>query len=199
MNSYRRTKKEIALSQTTGSGSSELLKEVWYAYEHMSFLHETTAPRRTINTANLEGTSREPVVISTAPATAASCSSTASTTATTTATTSSTGSSSGMLEGRTASKGRKFSETTRSSQISECLTAIQSIANTATAAAPCTKARALGNFVEAQVATFEDKHPEFCAKLIRSITTVMNDRIDQFYVDQHASSMHDQQICRIKI
>ena len=44
---------------------------------------------------------------------------------------------------------------------------------------------------EAQVATFEDKHPEFCAKLIRSITTVMNDQIDQFYADQHASSMHD--------
>ena len=127
---------------------------------------------------NHEGISREPVVISTAPATAASCSSTATTTAMTTATTSSTGSFSGMLEHHTAFKGRKrkFIETTRSSQISECLRAIRSIANTTTATAPCSKARALGNFVEEQD-IFVEKHQEVCAKLIGSIATVMNDQL----------------------
>ncbi|XP_040167987.1 endochitinase A-like [Anopheles arabiensis] len=53
MNTYRCTKKEIARSQTTGSGASKILQDVWYGYEAMSFLHDTVVPRRTLNSANL--------------------------------------------------------------------------------------------------------------------------------------------------
>uniref|UniRef100_A0A182XPZ0 MADF domain-containing protein n=1 Tax=Anopheles quadriannulatus TaxID=34691 RepID=A0A182XPZ0_ANOQN len=49
MNTYRRTKKEIARSQTTGSGASKILQDVWYGYEAMSFLHDTVVTRRTLN------------------------------------------------------------------------------------------------------------------------------------------------------
>ncbi|XP_041763515.1 cell wall integrity and stress response component 1-like [Anopheles merus] len=195
MNTYRRTKKEIARSQTTGSGASKILQDVWYDYEAMSFLHDTVVPRRTLNSANLVKTPTASTsnACSTTTSTAAptnTSTSTAAPTATSTSTAASTATSdvdSGMLQGRTPSKGqkRKLDRSTRSQQIADCLETVKALVNPATtSAASCSKARALGSLVEAQVATYEQSHPQFCAKLIHAVTTTMNEQIENFYEDQ---------------
>uniref|UniRef100_A0A0E4GBN4 MADF domain-containing protein n=2 Tax=Anopheles gambiae TaxID=7165 RepID=A0A0E4GBN4_ANOGA len=205
MNTYRRTKKEIARSQTTGSGASKILQDVWYGYEAMSFLHDTVVPRRTLNSANLVKTptastsnacstttsTAAPTATSTSTAApTATSTSTAAPTATSTSTAASTATSdvdSGMLQGRTPSKGqkRKLDRSTRSQQITDCLETVKALVNPATTSATsCSKARALGSLVEAQVATYEQSHPQFCAKLIQAVTTTMNEQIEKFYEDQ---------------
>uniref|UniRef100_A0AAG5DP25 Uncharacterized protein n=1 Tax=Anopheles atroparvus TaxID=41427 RepID=A0AAG5DP25_ANOAO len=156
MGQYRRTKKAIAAEQVTGSGVNDDGQGHWYGYNHMLFLAETIEPRRSINTANIDTNPIAPE---------------ASTSSATTA--------SPMLDGRVriGSNPRKRKAEDRSQQIAECLGTLKSFAYAATNPQANTKARALGDFVEAQVATYETSNPELCAKIIQAVTTAMNNEV----------------------
>uniref|UniRef100_A0A182JJQ2 Uncharacterized protein n=1 Tax=Anopheles atroparvus TaxID=41427 RepID=A0A182JJQ2_ANOAO len=49
LSSYRRIRAEISRSHVTGSGTADVIRSKWFAFEAMQFLNDTNKPRQTIN------------------------------------------------------------------------------------------------------------------------------------------------------